>query len=760
MAVVISRILFVFFLSWGGLGSGAFARGGVTSDVPVDTNNPIYRIFGGQRLDLWSLRPVRSELPPILSSQGAKPLETNPIDRFIQARLSEEGILGAESADRRTLIRRLTYDLTGLPPEMEQVEAFIRDTDLGAWERLVDRLLASPRYGEHQARLWLDVIRYSDSNGFDWDEFRPEAWRFRDYVVRSFNADKPFDRLIREHLAGDELIAGAPANEAEREALLGTGYLRMGPHDNAASLFQEQDRSRSELLTDLVETTGTAFLGLTLACCRCHDHKFDPFSQVDHFRIRAFFEAVEFADELPLDLAVDQERIRQLNAEVERQVGILELEQTQLLAPAIERLRAQKIAELSRDDLRDWERRRLDPAALPEKRAKELEKKIKPEDASVLGALALGDQKRVTQLRGEIKTRRQQRTSFEKGLLMTDRKGEVPVTRVLFQGDHRQPRAEVKAGFLSLLDPNPAVVRRGTNLLTTGRRFSLAEWIVAPTNPLTVRVWVNRVWQQHFETGLVATVNDFGLAGARPSHPELLDWLAGEFVRGGWSVKQLHRLIVTSATYRQSSRASGSGKDAALKADPSNRLLWRQSPRRLSAEQLRDGLMALTGKLRWMTGGRPIWPDLPAEILQANPAFLDDNATRTKGWYPSNREEQTVRSVFLVQKRTVRVPFLETFDLPDNSVSCGRRIQSTVATQALMLLNSQMASDVFRSMADRVRQEAGEKPVRQVEKAFALALQRGPKLEEQVACVDLLRRLSLEELCRVLVNLNEFIHLD
>jgi hypothetical protein len=308
----------------------------------------------------------------------------------------------------------------------------------------------------------------------------------------------------------------------------------------------------------------------------------------------------------------------------------------------------------------------------------------------------------------------------------------------------------------------------------------LSDWTASPTNPLTARVFVNRLWQQHFGTGLVATANDFGLAGARPTHPELLDWLAGEFIRGGWSVKRLHRLIVLSATYRQWSGNTSAGGNqeneaaatasarataslsplTSVQSDTGNALLWRQNPRRLSAEQLRDALLATAGSLQFRPGGAPVWPDLPSEILQANPAFLDDNETKTKGWYPSPKAEQNVRSVFLVQKRTVRVPFMETFDLPENSTSCARRTESTVAPQALSLLNSPLAVEAANAFADRVRREAGESPGRQVERAFQLALQRSPAPEERRACLGLLAKRSLPELCRALLNLNEFAYVD
>jgi len=754
------------FAIWGCLVSlAAWADAAPTGSLGnawEDPRNPVVRIFGGQRLDLWSLRPVKLQGVPSVDSLTAEPTtRRSPLDAWLQSGLPRSSELRVPEADSRTLIRRLSLDLTGLPPSVEDVKSFEREcvqelrsaggSASQAYERLVDRLLASPRYGEHQARQWLDVIRYSDSNGFDWDEFRPRAWRFRDYVIRAFNADKPFDRFILEQLAGDELLEGPPRDVSEQDALMATGYLRLGPHDNAAGLFNEQDRSRAELMADLTETTGSAFLGLTMSCCRCHDHKFDPLLQADHFRLRAFFEGVKFADDLPLDLVADQAAIREHNAGLERQRDEVEVRRQTLLAPHRERLRAERLTRLT-DEERQWLK---DPDDRhPEERRPRvatLRKQVEPKESELKAALE-GDAKTLhAELEKQITHINSARREFTTGLLMTDQETRPAETRILVLGDHKRLGQPVVPGFLSILDPNPAVIPKPANPKTLGRRLALARWIASPENPLTARVFVNRLWQQHFGQGLVDTPNDFGLAGSRPSHPELLDWLAAEFVRGGWSVKHLHRTVVLSAAYRQAVVDPGSLSES---------LSFRRSPRRLSAEQLRDALLATSGSLQLVSGGSPVWPDLPAEILQANPAFLDDNATRTKGWYPSPRERQSVRSVFLVQKRTVRVPFMETFDLPENSTSCARRTGSTVAPQALSLLHSPLAVEASQEMAKRVRQEVGNEPEAQVRHVFRIALQREPKPEEHDACLRLLRRRSLPELCRALINLNEFAYVD
>ena len=731
------------------------APGEKIGDAWHDPRNPIVKIFGGQRLDLWSLKPIRRVEPPRVRS---KKFVRDPIDHFIGAKLEAAKLQPSSEADKRTLARRLSYDLTGLPPTPDEMNEFLSDKRRDAYERFVDKLLASPRYGEHQARLWMDVIRYSDSNGFDWDEFRPKAWRFRDYAIRAFNHDKPFDQFIREQLAGDELFDGPPKNEAEQEALVATGYLRMGPQDNSAGAFNEQDRSRAELMADLTETTASAFLGLTMSCNRCHDHKYDPLSQADHYRMRAFFEPVKFADDLPLDVGPEQEAIRAHNKAVDEKLKPLQEQRDALLASVRKKLRDEKVAKLSTNDQVLLETPREKRTNDLKDKVAALEKKVEIKDKEVQAALSDEQKKQNESLGKQIDALKKEKRAFTLALLMTDHAEKVPVTKVLFQGNHKDPREPVVPGFISALDPNPALLKKPRNTKSTGRRLTLADWIASPDNPLTTRVFVNRIWQDHFGQGLVATPNDFGLAGARPTHPELLDWLAGEFVRSGWSVKSLHRLIVTSGTYRQASSVGNRKKNS---SNPDNALLAHQNIRRLSAEQLRDSLLAVSGALKLNhTGGPPIWPDLPAEILQANPAFLDDNAEKTKGWYPSPKTNQNVRSVFLIQKKTVRVPFMETFDLPENSISCARRNISIVAPQALSLLNSSLTIESARALAERVQREAGMEATKQVERAFTLTLQRAPQPDERRACLALVRERSLAELCRALLNVNEFLFLD
>jgi hypothetical protein len=528
-------------------------------------------------------------------------------------------------------------------------------------------LLASPRYGEHQARLWLDVIRYSDSNGFDWDEFRPQAWRFRDYVVRAFNADKPFDQFVREQLAGDELLAGPPRSAEEQDRLVATGYLRVGPRTTPRPLFNEQARARSDWLADLTETTGSAFLGVTLSCCRCHDHKFDPISQADHFRLRAFFQPVRNTATTSRSISPKSRRPSAASTRKDRSAWPPRKERKPSSASGQAPACATNESPPCRNRNGASSPCPTDPQPQDFKeQAAAVAKKVVSDDDAVKAATDEEKESASRSSDAPRSTGSNNEAPVHAGFLATDTPNRFPPTRIHFQGDHKAERDPVPPGFLSVLDPNPAVLVTPPSTNTTGRRLTLATWIARRPIRSPRGSIVNRAWQAFFGRGLVATPNDFGLAGARPSHPELAR-LAGRRIHARGLVHQtLHRLLVTSATYRQVSRGRRPPGD-------------RQSPR--SPDRTSAGCPpsnCVTRCWRWPApsniadGGPPAWPELPADVLQANPAFLDDNAEKTKGWYPSPPDRRSVRSLFLVQKRTVKVPFLETFDLPDNSTSCPR----------------------------------------------------------------------------------------
>jgi hypothetical protein len=759
----------------------AFPAGAEDSDAMVgdafsDERNPIRRLFGSERLGLWSLKVPRFTAPSdsILVSRKAltdaatdeSPVampDVGPplIDGWVSHQLNAVGLKLSAPADRRTLIRRLSFELTGLPPTPEAVDEFLQDDSETSFATLVDRMLASPAYGERQAQLWLDVVRYADTHGYERDEFRPLIWRYRDYVVRSFNADKPYDQFVREQLAGDELLLTTklaeqtataavssatntlssecdssateasslggvdlrPRTTAEADLLIATGFLRLGQWDSTAAIFQEEDRLRAEMLADLTNTTASAFLGLTMSCCQCHDHKYDPLSQVDHFRLRAFFAGCKSRDDLIIDLPEVCDQITAQNDERDARIQDLKAERDRL--------------------------------------------KGKPDSET-----------RVAELDQEMKALASQKASFQVAMGVAEEGVDMPATHLLVQGDYSAPRDEVAPGFVSVLDPRPASITSPGNL-SSGRRLALANWIASPDNPWTARVLVNRIWQQHFGRGLVSTPNDFGYSGDAPSHPELLDSLAVLFVQNGWTIKDLHRAIVLSRTWQQSSNAEESRQDKASVIDPDNRLLWKQSMRRLEAESLRDSMLFVSGLLKPVTDEKPRWPEVPGVLLSAQPSILeaqkDDDGGRMQGWYTDPVEQTDVRSLFLIRKRSLPVPFLQTFDLPDTTVSCARRDSTVVAPQALMLLNSPDALRFCDAFASRVSADSLDRDSA-VTSVFRFALQRAPDDEERQMCHELLIRhakgyaatVAAEEaehrarrdLCRAVLNLNEFAYVD
>lgn len=695
------------------------ADGGLVGDAFTDERNPVRRVFGGERLDLWALRK------PVAVPRLAEFSEMHPIDSFVRARLQTAGLEFSAEADRRTLIRRLTLDLTGLPPTSDELAAFLDDASPDAYEKLVDRLLSSQHYGERQARLWLDVVRYADTNGYERDEFRPLAWQYRDYVIRAFNQDKPFDQFIREQLAGDELIDGVPETSVEADMLIATGFLRLGQWDSTASIFQEEDRLRAEMMSDLTNTTAAAFLGMTMSCCQCHDHKYDPLLQADHYRLRAFFAGVTARDDLAISLADEQAEIDRHNAEVDQQITSV-------------------------------------------KSVLESLDRSQSECAQRIEALTT----KVAELEGEKRSPRM-------AMAATDSGPTAPAIHVLYQGDFSSPREEVTPGFVSLFTPGPADIDPPRDN-TTGRRLALADWIASDDNPWTARVIVNRIWQQHFGIGLVATPNDFGYSGERPTHPELLDWLAVAFMERGWSIKNLHRLILTSATWRQRSFGDSSGSDRAARLH----LYGMQSVRRLDAETLRDSLLAVSGLLKSPMAGKPVWPPMEDELQRAQPAVLEaiegKDDGRMQGWYTDSIEAADVRSVFLVRKRCLPIPFLQAFDLPETTVSCARRDTTVVAPQALMLLNSPESVRYAQALADRVQGtqtidlDDAASTKRLVDTLFNMALNRISTADERQLSFEFLQRhqvehqdagaeagrLALVDLCRAILNLNEFAYID
>jgi hypothetical protein len=669
----------------------------------------------------WAFQPVtRPAPPPVKHTAWVR----NPIDAFIVAALEARGIEPGPSADRITLIRRAYLDLIGLPPTPAEVDAFLADKSPKAFEKVVERLLASPHYGERWARHWLDLARYAESEGFKADETRPHAWRYRDYVIRAFNADKPYDRFVREQIAGDELWPDDP------DARVATAFNRHYPDESNARNLRQR---RQEILNDITDTVGAVFVGMTYACARCHDHKYEPILQSDYYRLQAFFANTAARDDLALAGAEEQRRHREKLAAWE--------EATRDIRAQIDAIEAPKRRELERDYFEKYPPEIQAAWNKPEAERTPFEKQMVWKARQYLDPKSheyVGDSEAVaTKLKGDAKAQWQElRAELKKfaslhpgelpiGIGMADLGSDAPPTHVLSKGVYDKPKEEVPPGFLQILDPAPAKIAPPKGLTSTGRRTALANLLTAPANPLTARVMVNRVWQHHLGRGLVGTASDFGLKGDRPTHPELLDWLASEFIAHGWSLKYLHRLIMTSAAYQQSS----AWRAAAAQADPENKLLWRFARQRLEGEVIRDSALAVAGLLNPKMGGPGVFPELPAGM-----------PTPRGGWkVNADAGERNRRSVYVFVRRNTRYPLFESFDMPDPHESCPRRNLTTSPLQALHLLNSQQSLEWAQSFAGRVLESAGNSFEQQIETAFRLACSRKPDKAERTLARDFFR---------------------
>ncbi|MDY3557934.1 DUF1549 and DUF1553 domain-containing protein [Gemmata sp. JC673] len=653
-------------------------------------------------------RPVLPKAPP-----GA-----NPIDALVRARLETEGLKPSPRADKLTLIRRLTLDLTGLPPTPAEVEAFLKDDSPGAYDKLVDRLLASPHFGERWATHWLDVVRFAETNGYELDAERPHAWRYRDYVVNSFNADKPYDQFVREQIAGDEM-AGKDA-KSRPELLIATGLHRCGPvHLVSGNLDQEV--LRQEVLTEMVNGIGSTFLGLTFACTRCHDHKFDPLSAGDYYRLQAFFANAKYAD---TDFATAEQRDarNKLAEAITAKTAPLKKQIAELDAP----VRA-KVAKEKREKL---EPRFKDALDVPADKRTPAQKTLAAQAKTltnvswdeVLAAMAPDHLATRAKLREQLHALEARMPPPTPAAWAIENSGRAK-THVLRRGEAHLKSVEVQPGL-------PRVLVQGDASVPKTRR-ELADWLTTPDHPLTARVIVNRLWQHHFGRGLVATPNDFGTRGDRPTHPELLDWLATELVESKWSLKCIHRLIVTSETYRQSATADGESK-----ADPDNKLLWRMNRRRLEAEAVRDSILGAAGTLNRELGGPSVKVPLEPEVYD-----LIFTEGEPDGLWPvtPDARQHTRRSLYLFNKRNVRQPLLEAFDQPDTLNSCAARPVSTFAPQALILMNSPFVHDQAKALALTLFEETGSDSVRQVEALYRRAVGRAPNATERSLAAEFLK---------------------
>ena len=678
---------------------------------------------------LWAFRPVQVLEPPDVT-RGDWP--KTGVDQFVLSKLEERGLTPAPPADRRTLIRRAYFDLLGLPPTPEQVEAFAHDpgNDREVFARLVEQLLASPQYGERWGRHWLDVARYADSGGYETDIYFKNAWRYRDYVIKSLNDDKPYDVFVQEQLAGDELWPGnlnlegkqlMPESQRRKlEARIGTGLFALGPQIHESNM--DAGLIAYERLTDWVDTAGAAFFGLTVGCARCHDHKFDPISQRDYFALQATFapsgefdepimtpmEQTDFKQHYPRIIAVDEAR---------RAIRLFEQTLSGRAATSDEQTKLSTLRNALAQTVLDM------PGGATSAPGTPWDGIMEVPTATTLARL---------------------------------RPGLIPTVRLLNRGELSRPREEVSAAIPELL----AFVTKTEPPLPSpdGSRAALARWLTQPDHPLTARVMVNRIWQGHFGEGLVRTPNDFGKMGAPPTHPELLDWLAGQFVRRGWSIKDMHRLILNSATWQMSSLATDA---RVLEADPDNRLLTRMNRRRLESEALWDAVHSASGTLNLKAGGRPVMPALEPDEL----ATIRDKYHWVVTADPA---EHSRRGLYMMSRRNFRMPIFEVFDSPPNAVSTGRRDATTVAPQALWTLNNRRVYRQAELFAARLTREAGEDPAAQVDRAWQIAVGRRPTDDEQAESRVLLDTLALESsrpaalttFCLAMFNLNEFLYVE
>ena len=714
--------------------------------------------------------PVQASIPNV-----SRPL-SHPIDRFLEQVREEKGLERAPQAPPLTLLRRAYLDLIGLPPTPAETAAFLADRRPDAWERLIDTLLASPHYGERWGRHWLDVARYADSSGFEHDRDRPNAWRYRDYVIHAFNADKPYDAFLKEQIAGDEL-----ENRSD-ETRIATGFLRAGPRVG----FREKDNPerRYEYLDDLVATTGRGVLGLTVQCARCHNHKFDPIPQRDYYSLLATFngyvettyplvppaaaEAYEKkvqeieARQAPLKAAIRkieapyaeqlrQETYKKFPEAVQKAIAKPERERT----PG-EQLLAQQVIEGVREGGRAVDRLlSTEDAAKKKALADQIDalEKEKPKPIPVAEIVTDGDFRFAPDGYGDevVGCPKCRVWDVTMGSFLHSGPGkyETPPSYFLIRGDPNSRGSEMKPGFVTVATyGTPPTELPPADGHTSGRRRALAEWLASPNNPLTARVIVNRIWHHHFGRGIVGTLDNFGKMGDAPTHPALLDWLAVEFMNRGWSIKQMHRLIMTSEAYRMAS-AFEHASDA--EKDPENRYLWRYRTQRLDAEIVRDSILAASGGINLTVGGPPVFPPLAKEILTSSSSGI---------WKTEEEGPATWRrSVYVYRRRGLVFPMFQMFDVPEHNITAGARTVSTVPTQALMLLNDTFVLRHAEVFANRVRSEAGDDPAKQIDLAYRIALTRPPTPTELAVARDAVTTHSLVDLTHVLLNLNEFIYI-
>jgi hypothetical protein len=679
----------------------------------------------------WSFRLLTEQIPPAVRDVH---WPHNAVDRFVLGRLETAGLRPLPSADKPTLLRRVTFDLTGLPPTIAAQQAFLADPDPDAFERVLDRLLASPAYGVRWAQHWLDLARFAETDGFEHDLVRPNAWKYRDWVVEALNADLPYNEFVQLQIAGDLIRPGNPT------AAVATGWLLCGPDMPDINLKEER---RHVVLNELTSTVGAVFLGLQIGCAQCHDHKFDPLSQADFYRLRACFESAEIFRDHPIPTAAELQAVEV----VKKQRGTVSQDLDKQLAHW--------------DDLARQRLREKNPDLQPN--SKELQAALTDEER-----LKYSDAARQRDLLPKL-------PELPQGRVL--REGPTQKCRFCIRGDFRRLGPEMSAAFPRVLTDSATGLAHSLSNAVEPPRLQLARWLTRADNALASRVIVNRVWQFHFGEGLVRTPSDFGKMGDEPEHGPLLDWLASEFPKHGWSLKWLHKLMLTSATFQQASRPDApewtaeqraqarQAWDAGRVQDPTNRLLGRMSRQRLEGEAIRDALLAISDRLNARPSGPGIRPPLPPEMV----------STLLRNQWPVTADltEHSRRSLYLFVRRNLRYPLFEAFDRPDTNASCPRRSRSTIAPQALILLNSDFSFAAAQNLADRVRQDAPGDLGAQITLCYHRALGRLPSVAEIADGQQFLKveteRLAdgkspdatvLTEYCLALLNLNEFVYID
>jgi len=751
----------------------------------------------------WAFRPVKKPVVPVVRNRERV---RNPIDAFLLRKLESRGLRFSERADRRTLIRRATFDLHGLPPTPEEIARFVADRRPDAWERLIDRLLASPRYGERWGRRWLDVAGYADSEGYvAADTERPWAYKYRDYVVRSFNANKPFDRFVLEQLAGDELVGPPYRNlkPGDVEQLVATGFLRMAP-DGTGNGGVDQTEARNQVVADTLHIVGSSLLGLTVNCAQCHDHRYDPIPQTDYYRLRAVFEPAydpaNWRSPAARRLSLYTEADRREAARIDAAAAKIDKERLKKQAEYIERTFQKELAKLPAEIRDEVGTARNTPVRKRTAAQKELLRKHPSVNVSA-GSLYLYDRKAANDLKAVAARAAKLRGTKPKEeflRVLTEVPGKVPTTRLFFRGDPKQPKQTLTPASLSVLQTAVIPVNEKSRP-TTGRRLAFARSLTDGRHPLLARVIVNRVWQQHFGKGIVDTPSDFGRLGERPTHPELLDWLAAKFVgrvsnpsakgaldagrtdgletrptEPAWNLKRLHRLMMTSAAYRQVSTRR-SELDA---VDPDNRLLGRMAIRRLDAEGLRDSLLAVSGRLNPKMFGPPV-PVMEDNVGRFVIGKENKNGEgRNAAVIPLHGEEFR-RSVYVQSRRSRPLAVLSTFDAPRMEPNCERRNSSTVTPQSLLLMNDDFVLERCKDFAARLQRDCGPDRSKQAARAWELALGVPPTAGQLKDALAFLRdqrrqlaarntgkqkfdpdRLALASLCQALVSSNGFLYVD